>query len=451
MSIQIRIPSSLVSRLLKEVYRRARREPIVFAFGSHARTSTRDLILIRDVVIPPESAFMPSQGHGARWKGAYTIELLNRALDQQLGLFLFHAHPGSRDVEMSGDDRNSAGQLLPKFQLILPNRPHGSIVLGEQSVAGLVLMPNADKPEQAIDIRLLEARGIRTWPMPKATAVERLLLERQPFTDNALLRRIFEGKVVAVVGLSGGGSQVAPYLAGFGLREIIGIDDQNVDESNRFASPNLGWIDSLLGLRKTSSIRLRVKLVNHNVKFTGINARVPERPALDALKRADVIIGCVNNLHARADLNEIAWRYCIPYIDIGLRMTTNQNHLDPKPLLGIPGNLFTAIPGGACLWCAGFIDDEKLNRETGGRGRSYLQGPDDRDAYVAPFNGTLAGEAAAEVLRLFAGLSYPRETRRQYDGIAGTLLEMIVNRREDCPRCNAHLAAGDPLWQPIAQ
>src|SRR5882672_1309004 len=147
MSIQIRIPSSLVSRLLKEVYRLAPREPIVFAFGSHARTSSRDLILIRDVVIPPESAFMSSHGHGARWKGAYTIELLNRALNQNLGLFLFHAHPGSKHVELSRDDRNSAGQLLPKFQLVLPDRPHGSIVLGKESVAGLVLMPNTDKPE----------------------------------------------------------------------------------------------------------------------------------------------------------------------------------------------------------------------------------------------------------------------------------------------------------------
>jgi len=451
MSIQVRIPSSLVSRLLKEVYRPAPREPIVFAFGSHARTLSRDLILIRDVVIPPESAFMPSQGHGARWKGAYTIELLNRALEQKLGLFLFHAHPGSKNVEMSGDDRSSAGQLLPKFQLILPDRPHGSIVLGEESVAGLVLMPNTDRPEEAMDIRFVETECIRTWPLPEATIAERLLLEHQPFTNNPLLRTIFKGQVAAVVGLSGGGSQVAPYLAAFGFREIIGIDDQRVDESNRFASPNLGWIDSLLGLRKTLSVKLRVKLVNRTVKFTGINARVPERAALDALKRADVIIGCVNNLHARADLNEIAWRYCIPYVDIGLRMTISQNHPDPKPLLGIPGNLFAAIPGGACLWCAGFIDDEKLNRETGGLGRSYLQGSNDSDAYVAPFNGTLAGEAAAEVLRLVAGLRHPRETRRQYDGIEGTLLAMIVNRRDDCPRCNAFLAAGDPLWQPIAQ
>jgi hypothetical protein len=130
-------------------------------------------------------------------------------------------------------------------------------------------------------------------------------------------------------------------------------------------------------------------------------------------------------------------------------MNVLENHSDPKPLLGIFGNLFTALPGGPCLWCAGFLSEEKLRAETGGRGRSYLQGSDDSDAYVAPFNGTLAGEAAAEILRLFAGLSQARETRRQYDGMTGTLLEMIIRQREDCPQCRTLLATGKPVWRAV--
>jgi hypothetical protein len=243
MKTQVRIPANLVSKVLNEVYRHAEREPLVFAFASHARTRSRELILIKDVAIPPDSAFMPSNGHGARWKGAYTIELLNRALERQLGLFLFHAHPGSVHVRLSEDDLRSAQELLPRFQLVLPERPHGSIVLGQQSVAGLVLMPNTDKAEEDIDIRFIERERIRTWPLPAADTGDRALLERQPFTSNALLRRILEDKVIAVVGLSGGGSQVVPYLAALGVREIIGIDNQTVDSSNLFASPNMGWLD----------------------------------------------------------------------------------------------------------------------------------------------------------------------------------------------------------------
>jgi molybdopterin-synthase adenylyltransferase len=264
---------------------------------------------------------------------------------------------------------------------------------------------------------------------------------------SGLLRRILRDKVIAVVGLSGGGSQVIPHLAALGVGEIIGIDDQRTDDSNRFATPNLGWIDASAGSRKTTSARVRASLVNRHVKFTRINARVPEPKAVEALKRSDVIVGSVNNLHARADLNEIAWRYCIPYVDIGLVLSVDeQSSAEIKPLSGISGNIFTALPGGPCLRCTGFVSKEKLDLETGGRGRSYLRTADGANVFVAPFNGTLASEAAAEVLRLLVGIRRGTEFRKIYDGFSGTLLECVVRKRHDCEVCGRSLALGDPIW-----
>lgn len=149
---------------------------------------------------------------------------------------------------------------------------------------------------------------------------------------------------------------------------------------------------------------------------------------------------------------ELAWRYCIPYIDIGLRLITKDNaDTDPKPLSAFPGNLFTALPGKACLWCTDFLTEAKLSAETGGLGRSYLKDSSGRNALVSCFNGTLAAEAAAEALRLITGLDTRRECRRQYDGFTGTLLEMSSNRNKYCPRCATDLSAGDPVWRPLHQ
>lgn len=379
------------------------------------------------------------------------IEVLNRALGQQLGLFIFHAHPGAKTVAMSDDDLASAGELLPRFQLLLPERPHGSIVFGVQSAAGTILMPGQDDAVDQFSVRTIDDHEIRTWPLPEATSADYLLLARQPLTDSPLLRKLLKRTVVAVVGLSGGGSQVVSHLAALGVGEIIAIDDQRADQSNRMATPNLGWIDALFRVHKVTAAKWRVWVANRNVAFTGVRARVPQESALRALKRADIIVGCVNNLHARADLNEIAWRYLIPYIDIGLRLITDERAPeDPRPLVGIPGNHFTAIPGRPCLWCSEFLTESKLESETEGRGRSYLQDPEGRDALVSPFNGTLASEAAAEALRLIAGMSYRAASRRQYDGFSGTLLELSVTRRESCTLCKSVLAAGDPIWQPIS-
>ena len=130
--IQLRVPQNLSSRLITEIRRPELREPIVFGLVSHGQVAGRDLILLRDLVVPPESAFLASNGHGARWSGAFTIELLNRALVERLGVFIFHAHQGERTVQMSEDDDTSARALLPRFQLVIPHRPHGSVVFANE-------------------------------------------------------------------------------------------------------------------------------------------------------------------------------------------------------------------------------------------------------------------------------------------------------------------------------
>ena len=93
------------------------------------------------------------------------------------------------------------------------------------------------------------------------------------------------------------------------------------------------------------------------------------------------------------------------------------------------------MPGGPCLWCTDFLTTEKLLQETGGQGRPYLQGAQGQDALVSPFNGTLASEAAAEVLRLLSGVGSERQARHQYDGKVGTLAEISVKRKPNCALC----------------
>jgi hypothetical protein len=57
--------------------------------------------------------------------------------------------------------------------------------------------------------------------------------------------------------------------------------------------------------------------------------RACARPAvLGILKTAAVIVGCVDNLHARADLQELSWRLLIPYVDIGVNIRAIK---DPEP------------------------------------------------------------------------------------------------------------------------
>jgi len=454
--IQVRMSSDVLQNLRNGLGQAVMgREPVVFGLGSHADTGRARLVLVREIIWPPETAFLPSAGHGARWKGAYMIELLNRALAEKLGLFIFHAHGrfdpshGSSDaVGMSLDDRQSALALLPRFQSVAPNRPHGSIVVGDRSAAGLVLMPGSRAFTESFSTRVFTNTMITSPRL--GTKDELLLLDRQPIAANPIVTRILGDTTVTVVGLSGGGSQVVPQLAALGIGTIVGIDDQRVERSNLYATSRLGWLDAALGRRKTGVAKTGAWWVNRRSRFIRVDARVPEPAALDAVKGADIVVGCVNNLHARADLMELCWRYCIPYVDIGFAATVKQpwNKPGPPPLTGLPGNVFVGIPGGACMWCTEFLTKAKLDAETEGRGRSYLRDQRDQDAYVLSFNGLLASQAVSEVLQLLVGYAPGgvQRTYRCFDGMNASMLECIVRRNAKCELCNSILAAGDLIW-----
>lgn len=447
-SVQLRLTNHATKRLLEHLKQLRFPESVTFAFARHAKTPRHELVLIDDIVIPPVRAFLPSMGHGARWKGSYMIELLNQAAARECGLFIFHFH-GASPVRMSGDDLTSGGELLPKFQLIIPTRPHGSIVLGEDSVAGLILMPGRETPTERFTFRLFERKMV-TYPLPEDPPRERLRFARQPLARGSRVWKILAQSRIAVVGQSGGGIHVTQQLAQLGVGEILGIDDDHVEEGNRYAAVLIGDEDIKSKSPKVEAVRNHVVRIVPSVKYTPVAARVPEKEALEALKQADIIVGCVNNLHARADLQEVALRYLIPYIDIGLSVETERDSREEFPLIqAIPGNVFTFVPGGPCLWCTEFLTEKKLEKETEFRGRPYLRTVDNADALVVSFNGVLASQAVNEVLQLLTGFASEEHLSfyKKYDGFAGVLSPWTVRRNELCPKCASLLAAGDPAWR----
>jgi len=203
-----------------------------------------------------------------------------------------------------------------------------------------------------------------------------------------------------------------------------------------------------------------VRHVNLDGHLRRVHARVPEVAAVSAIRDCDIIVGCVDTLFTRSDLQEIASRYLIPYVDIGVTV----RRLDAKNVserrVSIAGNVITYIPGGFCMWCCGFITHEKLQAEQGGPTRGYFE-KNQEEAQVISLNGLVASQAVNEVLQLLTGFSgtsirpvdlqVPGEgTQRGYkkfDGIAGTLQEWGGSCRDECDHCRKTLAAGDVVYR----
>lgn len=464
--IELRIPIVLGERLQETVYQAGRHEYVAFGLISHARLGTKDVLLLRDVIGLDEHEYQDVPGHGASWAGTSMLRITEQATAEGLGIVIFHAHDHRGITHLSGDDLQSAKRILPFFQRRVPARPHASIVLSRDDAAGLFLAPGDSHPaHREVRVRWY-GQNIQDWPQQRNIHRRLARYERQELILGTPGQTTVSRSTIAVVGLGGGGSHVVQQLAHLGIGHLILIDHDRATRNNQHRLIGMTRLDGILQRRKTTIQRRQVRRINPDTTATLINERLPERGPVNAVKGADLVIGCVDNLDARADLQQLASRYLIPYIDIGLKARAINTASPDKPRVTISGNVFTYRPGGPCLWCTGFLSVDKLTEERGHPDRAYATSPDGRpgEAQVVSINGLLASQAVNEALQLltgYAGTSIKTTSitkkhdpsgaligYKKLDGVNGTLDEWGARQHPECPHCHADLARGDPAWTP---
>jgi hypothetical protein len=460
--VSLRLPLGLGHRLREIVSAEGEHEAVASCLVSHVEVCGSVVMLVRHVLAFAEEDYLHGGPHGAAWRGTAMLPAIELAMREGLGIVLVHAHDVAGQARLSRDDMSSAGRLVPMFQARVPGRPHGSIVLGRGTAAGVVALPGrAPALMKDLPVRWL-GKSILHWPNelndadggPDVFDRQALVVGQQTMLTTAR---------VAVVGLCGGGSHVVQQLAHAGVGTIVGIDGDVCDPTNLHRDVGMRPRDGQLGSRKTDVMARLVRAIGTGSRFVGVNALVPEPAALEALAGVDVIVGCVDNLHARADLQEIALRHLIPYVDVGVSVRALDGPPE-APRATIGGNVFVFIPGGFCAWCCGFVTEDKLRAERGGRDdRSYFQNRTGQ-AQVISFNAVVAGQAVSEVIQLltaFRGSSIDPAALRtedgqqrgalKMDGLRGTLQEWGAVRRVGCPSCTRALAAGKVLWTTPAE
>lgn len=460
--LELRIPLGIGEDLRDIVFRRGRHEYVAIGLVTHARLGDRDTLLLRYVLQLPESTYRPEPGHGAAWSGSAMIPAITTAVEESLGIVIFHAHGHNGPPELSDNDRRSAERLIPTFKARVPTRPHGSVVLSRSHAGGIVMMPGESAARTQLDVRWLGA-SIIDWRISPSdpsgsAAAEDFARQLEVVSEDG--QRALGRARVAVVGLGGGGSHVVQQLAHLGVGEIIGIDADRVAKTNRHRLVGVKRFDVWLRRRKTMIMRRVVKTVGLSRRCLTVEQHVPAPAALTILKTADVVVGCVDNLHGRADLQEVSSRFLIPYVDVGVNIRAIKDPDPDGPRVTIGGNVLTLIPGGFCMWCAGFLSKEKLDAELKGPNRSYFENRGG-EAQVVSLNGLVASQAVTEVLQLLTGFGGSGLRRhdvtlddqgglqrgfRKLDGVRGKLEDWGASRRPDCSFCSSSLAAGLVAW-----
>lgn len=125
-----------------------------------------------------------------------------------------------------------------------------------------------------------------------------------------------------VVGAGAIGNEVLKNLALLGVGHILIFDRDSIEMSN--LSRSILYRASDNGQPKAATAARAVREINPNVKTGWQNGDIILDLGLGALRRVDVVIGCLDNREARLHINRACWKVGRPWVDAGIGQLNGQ-------------------------------------------------------------------------------------------------------------------------------
>jgi molybdopterin/thiamine biosynthesis adenylyltransferase len=243
---------------------------------------------------------------------------------------------------------------------------------------------------------------------------------------------------VAIVGLGGGGSHVVQQLSHVGVGNLFMFDFDRVEGTNLNRLVGATEADVVAGTLKTQVAKRLASGINSSINAQTFDTPWQENAA--ALRRCDVIFGCVDSFMQRRDLETAARRHLTPYIDIGMDV----HELEGRFV--IAGQVALSMPGHPCMRCLGLLPEEALAREAGQYGAAGSM-----PQVIWP-NGVLASLAVSVLVQLVTPWHPAHENTvlLEYDGNTNTVrrsLKLDYLNRARCPHFSSLQELGDPFLE----
>jgi hypothetical protein len=233
---------------------------------------------------------------------------------------------------------------------------------------------------------------------------------------------------------------VGQQLAHLGVGNVYVADGDRIDESNLNRLVGGTAADVRVAQRKVDIARRMITGVMEDADVRVHEGRWQERATL--FRECDVVVGCVDSFAERREIEVMARRFAIPYVDIGMDV-----HQVPGDAPRLGGQVLLSLPDGPCMTCLGFLTEARLAEE------AALYGAAGGRPQVVWPNGSLASSAVGVVVSLLTGWTgeADRVVYLSYDGNRGTLAphpRLAYLGRTPCPHYPAD-AVGEPRFRPV--
>lgn len=373
-------------------------EGAVFALCGVSRTEVEHRLLVRHIMPLEEAEYLVREPDFLSIDSSAYVRAAKQAKQDDLSVVFIHSHPGGLLMFSGQDDREE-----PKLQEFLhsrvPNRIHGSLVLTDTGVVGRVWVDGAFVPMSRV--RVVGKRFAFHDEERETGFLE--YFDRQVRAFGQDVQTLFRSLHLGIVGAGGTGSALIEQAIRLGIGEISVFDGDTLDASNvnrvyGSSTNDEGQLKTTIAGKSSSDIALGTML--HEIPHHITNEEVAKR-----LRNCDVVFGCTDKEAPRGILVQLALRYLIPIIDMGVVIDSNDGQIRD-----VVGRVTTFYPGEACLFCRGRISAETIRFE--------LMSPEEREVRikegyapeldtpspaVIPFTSSVASLAISELLHRLTG------------------------------------------------
>lgn len=326
-------------------------------------SARRPAFLVADTLLPRPGEVRATAG-SLIFDSTYLRRAHLRMRERRLAaIATVHTHPfADEEVAFSHlvDDIEDP-QLIENLKDIHPCTRLVSIVLGRRSQAGRVW--SSSSQTQALSRLVVVGETIRVLPLdgsrsPSPPPVEAIFDRARAVTDAGALRAL-GNMTIAVVGVSGIGSLLAELLVRAGCRRLLLVDDDIVKLVNLNRILHAGLTD--LGAQKVLVVDRGLHESGFELEIAPVVGNVLDREVLMRLRDADLVFGCVDRDWPRDVLAEFAFRYVIPYIDLGTEIGSDKKQ---TAIMSLDVRVSYVAPWRPCHRCTGVVTARRLRFES---------------------------------------------------------------------------------------
>lgn len=413
------------------------------------RTGKSRHILTVNKVVPVPHALCKREPDFVTWPTDIIDDHLEACFKNHLAIVKIHSHPTGYPRFSDTDDKSDRDTYESVASLLDDGLPHASLVMlpGDCRMFGRVIEDGI--PGRELDLIQVVGDDLRFFHPGSGQSIS-TFTERHAQAFGKGTTGILSRLSVAVVGCSGTGSIVVELLARLGVKRLVLIDPDHVEERNLNRILNSGKEDAYLKRPKVEVLAKAIARMGLGQEVELLAENLVSERAIHAVAGCDVVFGCMDGVEGRHWLNRIATFYNLPYFDVGVRLDADgKGGIDC-----IAGAVHYLQPGLSSLLSRGVysmnrVDAEALRRTNPAEyerqlGEGYIRGvAEDRPAVIS-VNMFFASMVVNEFLARIH--EYRNQRNSEYGTVQGNLSEvMLLPEAEvgECQLLKKHVGRGD--------